>query len=56
MQHPPLFIVYTLTFGQRSSAAKSFKSFIQYGAEKVRVRGMGGLKVEGKEVSVFALL
>lgn len=37
MQHPPLFIVYTL-IGQRSSAAKSVnQSFIQQGAEKGRM-------------------
>lgn len=55
MQHPPLFIVYTLTFGQRSSAAKSLHLFKQCGAEKVRIGG-GGRRKRLKNTSVFALL
>lgn len=48
MQHPSLFIVCTLIFGQRSSAAKSLsQSFIQHGV---------GEEIKGRDVSVFALL
>lgn len=57
MQYPPLFIVYTLTFGQRSSAAKSLsQSFIQHGVEKGRMGVGSGVGVNRTDVSVFALL
>lgn len=57
MQHPPLFIVYTLTSEQRSSAAKSF-NLLYNSAEKGRMgkeedRLVWRLK---ENVSVFALL